>query len=144
MDPIEPMDDFDEAKVARMIREGAFYLLSAGIVFSLQLVIYAGKGWQQGLLWWVGNFAGVWGWLIAPYAAMVVLLSKRTSTLRQATVHFFCAAGIVIFGILIFLDGFFVHSDQRNWVLYLLVPIYQWVAIAGAAAISYAIGKTLK
>lgn len=144
MEPIDPMEDFDKAKVVKMIREGAFYLLSAGIVFSLQLVVYTGEGWKQGVLWWLSSFAGIWGWLIAPYTAMVILLSKRTSNLRQETVHFFCAIGIVTFGILIFLDGFFLHSDQRNWILYLLVPIYQWIAIAGAVAMSYAIGKTLK
>lgn len=138
------MEDFEKGRAAKFVRGGALYLLSGATVFSLEVVVYAAKGWKEGIFWWLSNFVGIGGWLVAPYAGMGLLLTRRKFTLRQEIVHLFGAIGIVAFGIIIFLDGFFLHSDPRNWILYLLVPIYQWIAIAGALAISYTVGKTLK
>lgn len=141
---MELMEDIDNGRAIKLIRGGALYLLSGATIFSLEVIVYVAQGWKHGWLWWVGNFAGTGCWLIAPYAGMGLLLTRRKFTLRQEIIHLFGAFGIVSFGILMFLDGFFLHADPRNWILYVLVPVYQWLAIAGAWAISYAVGKTLR
>lgn len=141
---MELMEDLEKGKAVKFIRGCALYLLSGATVFSLEVIVYAAKGWKEGFVWWITNFGGIGSWLIAPYAGLGLLLTRREFTLRQEIVHLFGAIGIVTFGIAIFLDGFFIHADPRNWILYVLVPIYQWIAIAGAVAISYAVGKKLK
>jgi len=138
------MEEVGQEKAVQMVRGTSLFLLSGATVFSLEMLIYAAKGWMQGLSWWCSNFAGIGLWLIIPYAAMGIFLTRKKFTLRQEIVHLFGCIGIVVFGVIITLDGFFLHPDSRNWVLYVLIPIYQWIALAGAAALSYAVGRKLK
>jgi hypothetical protein len=138
------MEEVGNDRAVKMVRGTALYLLSGATVFSLEMIVFVAKGWKQGFPWWLKYFVGVGGWLIIPYAAMCLLVTRRKYTIRQEIVHLFGCIGIVVFGITMTLDGFLIHPDPRNWVLYVLIPIYQWVAIAGCIALSYAVGKSLK
>lgn len=138
------MEEEVNERTVKMVRGAALYLLSGATVFSLEMIVYAAKGWKEGFFWWISTFAGVGSWLVIPYAAMGLFLTRKKYTLRQEIVHLFGCIGIVVFGVAITLDGFCLHPDPRNWVLYVLIPIYQWIAIAGAVALSYAVGKKLK
>jgi hypothetical protein len=60
-------------------------------------------------------------------------------TLRQLIVLFFGSAGTVAFGIAMLFDGFFVHTDPRNRVIFWVVPLYQWIALAGTMALRTAV-----
>ncbi len=135
------MEELENEKAARIVRGLSLYLLSGATVFSLEVIIYADKGWQQGFAWWCTKFAGTGIWLMAPYAGLSALVVKMKHTLRQQIVLLFGSLGIVIFGISILFEGFFVHTDPRSWILYVLIPIYQGIAVGGAAALRYAIGK---
>lgn len=138
------MEELDNEKTTRIIRGLSLYLLSGGAAFSLEVIVYADKGWKQGLAWWLTSFLGTALWLMAPYAAMSALIVKLKHTLRQQIVLLFGSLGIVFFGITILFEGFFVHQDSRSWILYVLIPIYQWIAAAGAVALRYAIGRQPK
>lgn len=139
------MEETGNERAVRMVRGTALYLLSGATVFSLEMIIFAGKGWKEGLSWWLVNFAAVGCWLVLPYAGLGMFITrKKNYTLRQEIVHLFGSLGIVLFGVVITLDGFLLHPDPRNWVLYALIPIYQWLAIGGACFLSYAVGAKLK
>lgn len=127
----------------RLLKIGALYLLSGAAAFSLEVVVYADKGWHLGIKWWLATFLPVTLWLLAPYTGLSSILLKKRHTLRQLTVLFFGSAGIAAFGIVTIFDGFFVHVDPRNKVIFWVVPLYQWVAIAGTAALRHAVGRSL-
>ncbi|HYS43153.1 MAG TPA: hypothetical protein VEM32_04155 [Geobacteraceae bacterium] len=135
------MEELENEKAAKIIRGLSLYLLSGATVFSLEVIVYADKGWKEGLAWWGTRFLGIGVWLMAPYAGLSALVVKLKHTLRQEIVLLFGSLGVVIFGISMFFEGFFVHNDPRSWILYVLVPIYQWIAVAGAAALRYSIGR---
>ena len=126
----------------RFMRVGALYLLSGGAAFSLEVVVYADKGWQMGVAWWLKSFLPVTLWLMAPYVGLSSILLKMKHTLRQVIVLFFGSAGIAAFAIFMMFDGFFLHADPRNKVLFWVVPLYQWLAIAGTAAMRHSIGRS--
>ena len=140
---MEWMEEFDKDRVLGFVKEGSRYLLSFAAVITLELIVYEAKGWRQEWLWWVSTFPLTGAWTIAPYAGLELLLNRRKLTLRQEIIHLLCAVGIIAFGLLIFLGAFFPHVSSNSRMLYLLIPIYQWIGILGAWAISYAICKTL-
>lgn len=126
----------------RLLKVGALYLLSGAAAFSLEVVVYSDKGWLQGARWWAAQFLPVTLWLMAPYTGLSSILLKKSHTLRQLVVLFFGAAGIAAFGLATIFDAFFVHVDPRNRVIFWVVPLYQWVAVAGTAALRHAVGRS--
>lgn len=143
MDTIFTTDDKqDNWLLEKFMSLGAVYLLSGAAAFSLEVVVYADKGWLLGLKWWLQYFLPVTLWLMAPYTGLSYILLKMKHTLRQLIVLFFGSAGIAAFGIIMLLDGFFIHIDPRNKVIFLVAPLYQWLAIAGTAALRRAVGRS--
>lgn len=137
---IVALEDQEQLRIEKIIRGMSVYLLSGAAAFSLEVVVYVGKGWLERPYWWLTTFLGVGIWLVAPYAGLSALILKKKHTLRQLVLLLFGSLGIVAFGIFILLDGFFVHNDPRSWIIYVLVPIYQWIAVAATAGIRYSIG----
>jgi hypothetical protein len=121
---------------------GALYLLSGAAAFSLEVVVYADKGWLMGMKWWLRSFLPVTLWLMAPYIGLSSIVLKMKHTLRQLIVLFFGSAGITAFAIVTLFDGFFLHIDPRNKVIFWVVPLYQWLAVAGTAALRHAVGRS--
>lgn len=105
------------------------------------MVIYADKGWLLGAAWWLQSFLPTALWVMVPYIALSSILLKMKHTLRQLIVLFFGSAGVVAFGIFTLFDGFFVHLDPRNKVIFIVVPLYQWLAVAGTAALRHSVGR---
>lgn len=138
---MEQQEQQEQQRTERLISGLSLYLLSGGAAFGLEVLVYMDRGWKQGLAWWLVKLPLAGTWLIAPYAGLSALIIKKTHNLRQRVVLLFGSLGVTIFGITIFFDGFFVHRDPRSWILYVLVPIYQWIAVGGSAALRYAIGK---
>ena len=124
------------------MKVGALYLLSGAAAFSLEVVVYADKGWLLGVKWWLRFFLPVTLWLMAPYMGLSSILLKMKHTLRQLLVLFFGSAGVAAFGIVMLFDGFFIHIDPRNKVIFWVVPLYQWLAVAGTAALRHAVGRS--
>lgn len=135
-------DEQDNWILEKCMRLGALYLLSGAAAFSLEVVVYADKGWLLGAKWWLQFFLPVTLWLMTPYMGLSSILLKMEHTLRQLIVLFFGSAGIAAFGIIMLLDGFFIHIDPRNKVIFWVVPLYQWLAVAGTAALRHAVGRS--
>lgn len=134
-------DEQNTGILEKFMRVGALYLLSGAAAFSLEVVVYADKGWLLGAKWWLTTFLPVTLWMLAPYAGLSSILLKMKHTLRQVIVLFFGSAGIAAFGIVTLFDGFFLHVDPRNKVIFWVVPLYQWLAVAGTAALRHAVRR---
>ncbi len=131
----------EQIKVEKICKGLAVYLLSGAAAFSLEVIVYIDKGWNQGPSWWLTLFLGTSTWLLAPYVGMSWLILQKKHSLRQYILMLFGSLGVTLFGIVMLLDGFFIHHDERSWIIYVLVPIYQWIAFGATASIRYAIGS---
>jgi hypothetical protein len=142
MDTIITSEEQDGGMLEKFMKVGALYLLSGAAAFSLEVVVYADKGWLLGAKWWIRSFLPVTIWLMAPYMGLSSIMLKKKHTLRQLIVLFFGSAGVAAFGIVTLFDGFFIHIDPRNKVIFWVVPLYQWLAVAGTAALRHAVGRS--
>lgn len=141
MNVIFSTDEQNIEMLEKLVRGVALYLLSGAAAFSFEVVVYSEKGWLQGTDWWLQSFLPPALWLLAPYLGFSSILLKMKHNLRQLIVLFFGSAGTSAFGIAMMFDGFFIHMDPKNRVIFWVVPIYQWVALAGTAALRHAVGK---
>lgn len=139
---MEGFEELDQDRAIRGVREWARVILSCAAIFTLELVVYEAKGWRESSLWWLGTFCGTGAWLIAPYAGIELMLNRHRLTLKQEIIHLVGALGIIGFGVVILLNAFFQAVSTARWILYLMVPLYQWLGIAGTWAISLVAGKT--
>jgi len=141
VDAIFTTEEEDSTKLEKMFKGTALYLLSGAAAFSMEVAVYADRGWLLGAHWWLATFLPAALWMLAPYLGLSSIIVKMQHTLRQLIVLFFGSAGMAAFGIFMLFDGFFIHVDPRSRVMFWIVPMYQWVALAGTAALRTAVGR---
>jgi hypothetical protein len=133
------LDIEEHEKIIKITRGLAVYLLSGAAAFCLEVVVFTDRGWELPISWWYTNFLPLALWLVAPFFYMSYLILKKKNNLRQYILLLLSSIGQNVFTILLFLDAFFVHKDPRSWIIYILVPVYLWIAIAITASLRYAI-----
>ncbi|HEU0265337.1 MAG TPA: hypothetical protein VFR01_06375 [Geobacterales bacterium] len=139
MSGMVPFDEEGQEKLTRAIKGFSIYLLSGGAAFSVEIMVFILKGWEEGVRWWLTTFPLFSIWLLAPFSILSYLILKGRNSFRQLVLLFFGAVGTTFFALFIFLDAFFIHYDPRSWIVLLIVPGYQFVAIGSLAALRYAI-----
>lgn len=66
-------------------------------------------------------------WAISPYGGFMALTLRRR---RSQAVSWILAGGAlvaVLFGVGALVDGFIVHLDAQSGLLFIFVPLWQWV-----------------
>jgi hypothetical protein len=71
-------------------------------------------------------------WALGPYAGYALLVFGAE---RPAAASLGAVAG-TLFGTFAYYDGFFVHVGAQNALLFLFIPLWQWVGFGGVAAAS--------
>ncbi|MEE9523684.1 MAG: hypothetical protein V3V59_02920 [Thermodesulfovibrionales bacterium] len=95
-------------------------------VITLSLMVYAGQGWEQGIVWWLGFLAfGIWA--ISPYCFMTISHYLLINNNKQSIVFLVSSILIILFGMFIYYDGFFIHIDAQSALLFIFIPLYQWI-----------------
>lgn len=122
------------------IRAATFALCVFGSLFTLGMMVYAGQGWRQGAGWWM-NFIGFGLWNLIPYAGLAVcgLLANRTK--RQGLTAFIGSMLVVLLGVLLLVDGFFVHPDAQSGLVFIVLPFCQLAGIAVLILITRRVGR---
>jgi hypothetical protein len=128
-----------EKRVRRLIALAVITLLGAA-VFTLGVMIKAGEGWNQGFAWWLGFFA-FGAWAVSPYAAMAVMSLAMKRTLPQSLVFLLGCLLVTGFGGVVLIDGFYIHHDAQNALLFVFLPIYQWIGVAATFVIGLWVAK---
>ncbi len=109
-------------------------MAASAALFTFVMIIYAGRGWEQNVRWWGG--AGLLAaWAILPYLGIVGFSRTSNENKKQRRTRLIGFTLIVAFGIFILIDGFFIHSDAQNALLFVFLPIYQWAGIIIVVAI---------
>jgi hypothetical protein len=110
------------------IRAAAFASCIFGTLFTLGMMVYAGSGWRQGAEWWL-SFMVFGLWSLVPYAGLVAcgLLANRTK--GQALTALIGSALVVCLGVLLLVDGFFIHPDAQSALVFIVLPFYQLAGV---------------
>ncbi len=112
--------------------------LSAAL-FTIAMLIYAGHGWEKGINWWaITCLFGAWA--ISPYIGIVGFSRTWSEDHKERITRLLGFILVIAFGIIVLIDGFFIHSDAQNALLFIFLPLYQWIGIA----IVLAVGASLK
>jgi hypothetical protein len=101
-------------------------LSALAAVITLGLMIYAGQGLKHGIAWWLG-FLAFAGWTISPYGFLIISSYLLVNNTKQSVVLLICSILIILFGMVIYYDGFFIHIDAQNALLFIFIPLYQWI-----------------
>jgi len=112
------------------------------------MMIYAAQPWGDKYAY--KNFAdyltlfGYALWAISPYLILVIIFQSFQKNQYSINVAFFGALIIVLTSCGLLIDAFFIHIDAQNALLFLFLPICQWLAFLILALISFKVGKFLK
>lgn len=113
------------------IATGAVLVLA--ILFTIALSLHVGD-WTDTRL---GNLL-LTGWAVSPYVAFLVLyLTVCADGGPAAWVGAVGSWLAVAFGVAAFVDGFFIHLDAQNGLLFIFVPLYQWAAFGCVALVTF-------
>ena len=114
-------------------------LALSATLFTIAMMIYAGHGWEKGINWWaITCLFGAWA--ISPYIGIVGFSRTWSEDHKERITRLLGFILVIAFGIIVLIDGFFIHSDAQNALLFVFLPIYQWIGIV----IVLAIGASLR
>jgi len=72
--------------------------------------------------------AGFLGWAVSPYLGLMLLTRTARQKVSIITIAILTAA-IAGFGIWIYVDSMFIHSDAQSALVFAVVPLWQWALI---------------
>jgi len=88
---------------------------------------------------WIKSSIGFGAWAIFPYLILSLLLLISDKTRLQSIVAFVGSLILVLFGVGALFDGFFVHLDAQNGLLFIFIPIWQLIGGFILALIIFAV-----
>ena len=112
----------------------------AGALITLTLMIYMAQPWgdndaYQSLSGYVGLLAlAVWANL--PYF-MILFLAGKASQPRAIKLTGVIGTLIISSGVLLYADAAFLHPDPQGALVFIAVPLYQWLILALWAGIHF-------
>lgn len=92
-------------------------------------MLYTGKPYSSD--WWRGVI-GYFGWAFLPYVILLIFNFIKNGNLKKDIAIF--VTSIIVSGSAMFflIDGFFIHIDAQNALLFVFLPGYQSiVSVAG-------------
>ena len=101
-------------------------------LFTLVMGIYAAQPWGNNYAY--SKFSdylqlfGMMLWAVSPYLAMFIALlvfSRKEILIKTFSV---CMFAISLFAGYILFDTMFIHIDAQGGLIFLFLPIYQWLA----------------
>ena len=105
----------------------------AAALITLTLMIYMAQPWgdndaYQSLSGYVGLLA-LAGWANLPYL-MIFFLARKTSKVQAIKVADIIGTLIISSGALLYVDAAFLHPDPQGALVFITVPLYQWLILA--------------
>lgn len=120
------------------VTRATYGIAAAGAIFTLGLVVYASEAWRAGLDRWllVSPFALL---AISPYLALWRIARRVRADIVRSRIALAVAVLITAPAVWFYVLGFFVHSDPQSGLLFLFLPVYQFLAGGAAAMILWLI-----
>jgi hypothetical protein len=107
--------------------------IATALISTVAIEIFTIDKSSPGLLWII-VLLGLWA--IAPYVFLFFLASQPEFTGRQSIVVMIGSICLSIFGVGLLLDAFFIHLGAQSGLVFIFLPIWQWVGCIVVAVIS--------
>jgi len=102
-------------------------LLFGATLLSVALLVHEAGDEMRSISWWV--VAAPWiVWIVSPYLPLF-LFGRRRVNLARSAISSVLTVTVIGFASLVYFDGFFTHLDAQSALLFIFVPLYQWVII---------------
>ena len=73
---------------------------------------------------------GLLAWCVSPYASIAVVARKPRASASSAIALLATALVVAGFAAVVYVDAFFIHLDAQGGLVFLFVPIVQWMGAA--------------
>jgi len=123
-------------------------IVLAAAIGTTALMVYAARPWGDnyayqdisGYLLLLGF--GLWG--ILPYIGFTALI-RKTSDDRPISLTILIGTTVICFGSLaLIIDSMFLHVDAQGGLVFVVVPVYQWVSLGLLGVLQYLIKTRLE
>ena len=126
-----------------VLRKSVFVLLVFSIGFTEFSVIHMAQPWgdnyaYQSLRGYLA-LAGCLGFAISPYVGFIFWQKLFLRSVKAMVACFIGAIVISAFGIYASLNAAFLHLDPWGGLVFIFLPIYQWIASAIVLGICFSI-----
>ena len=118
--------------MSRAITSLSVCLAILASVVTFGIMLYAGE--PSSIEWWFAAlFFAAWG--VSPYACLAIISVRVREKGVASLVSLIGVCALAGFGLYAYLDGFFVHLDAQNGLLFVFIPFLQWVGCVLVGAI---------
>ena len=83
---------------------------------------------------------GLLVWTISPYL-LAAFMTKRSTQYAATLVITGVSSILVIGGIFLLIDAMYIHLDAQSALVFVVIPMYQWIILLVAAIPIYFINK---
>ena len=108
-------------------------ILAAAMVFSIVVCFHGAGSEALSISWWVAVSPWI-AWIVSPYLPLVLLGRRHVNLARSATLYILTVL-VAGFASQVYFDGFYTHLDAQSALLFIFVPLYQWLAILAGGII---------
>jgi len=122
------------------VRIVARTLALAALVVTLWAAVYMARPWGDNYAYQTpadyASFMGVLGWAASPYLFFLAALRSDKAQKRFAVIRLAAALVVCGAGLLVVLRSAMVAPDAQGGLMFLFLPLYQWLAIGLAFGIA--------
>jgi CDP-diglyceride synthetase len=113
----------------------------AACLLTAIMLVYSADGLNKELSWWFGaSLFAFWGF--TPYVALGVLANRSKKDIKKSVIILIGMVVTAATAAYIYYDGFFRMSDTTwSGLLFVVVPMYQWVEVLFIALFAYVIER---
>ncbi len=124
-----------------------FVIAISAAAFTICMMIYAAQPWGDNYAYKTFSdyltLVGFALWAISPYLILTIILQGFRKNKYSTNTAIIGALIIAITSCALLIDAFFIHIDAQNALVFIFLPIYQWVAFLVLALICFAVGRFL-
>jgi hypothetical protein len=108
-------------------------VLSAALV-TLTLVTYMARPWGDNYayqsLWGYAWLLGIAVWATLPYLMLLCMAPKASPSKVKKVINLVGTLVVTCGGAALYIDAAFLHRDPQGGLVFIAVPLYQWIALA--------------
>ena len=124
-----------------------FLIAISAAAFTICTMVYAAQPWGDNYAYKTfsdySTLVGFALWAISPYLILTIILRGFRKNKYSTNTAIIGALIIAVTSCALLIDAFFIHIDAQNALVFIFLPIYQWVAFLLLALICFAVGKFL-
>ena len=127
------------------LQQSTAVLGAVALVATIVLGIYMARPWgdnyaYENLTGYLGLFAFL-AWACGPYIYLIWISRTRSSMRASAISRLAVALLVCVGGIVILIDTAFIHIDAQGGLIFIFLPIYQWLLIVVFEVVGYFVGS---